>query len=72
MINYNVNEDDEDNDEDDRDGLCIIPIALGRWAKNTANGNVAHRLVKESLNFIICKIQQFAKKKSNFKICQIC
>ena len=30
--------------------------------KNTANGSVAHRLVKEVLNFIICKILKFAKK----------
>ena len=30
--------------------------------KNTANGNVAHRLLKEALNFIICKILKIAKK----------
>ena len=39
--------------------------------KNTANGSVAHQLVKEAFNFIICKILKFAKN-SNFEIFQNC
>ena len=38
---------------DHADGRHIIPIALGRWAENTANGNEAHWLVNEALNFIL-------------------
>ena len=38
--------------------FCLIKYI----SKNTGNGSVAHRLVKEVFNFIFCKIKKFAKK----------
>ena len=55
----------------------ILVYSLYHMLKNTANGSVAHRLVKESLNFII-QISKFYKTAnklqtyaSNEALCQI-